>query len=121
MPDPIIKKQDLLQARPDNINLGAAPNYRLNLYRDDGFGQPDQANTPTVNSASCSIRNITDLDTAISTPTVTISNITNGKQLYFPINTTTSPLNAVGRFVAILTYVFNSETQVEYIFFNVVN
>lgn len=121
MADPKIKKQDLLQSSPEPVHLGSIPTFRLNIYQDDGTNQVDQTNTPTVNNSSCSIANVTDLDTAVATPTVTEAAITNGTQLSFPIDTTASPFNAIGRFIAKLQYDFNGETQIDYIFFNVVD
>lgn len=121
MPDPILKTQDVLQSKPEPIKLGASPVFRINAYKNDGFGQPDQAASVNITNASCSIRNLdSDPDTEIQAPAVSLTAIDYGYTISFPVNTKTSPLNEVSRYIAILTYDFNTETQVDYIYFNVV-
>ena len=120
MADPVFKRQNALQADPEDIRLGASPDFALNVYEDNGIGQPVQDAVIVIANQVCSIRDLDDKDTEIQAPTVTSTAITNGYKLSFPVNTKASPLNAVGRYIAVLTYDFNSETQVEYLYFNVV-
>jgi hypothetical protein len=120
MADPTLKIRNAIQSNPIDVTLGSTPDFNLNVYANNGKGQPVQS-VPDVDNATCSIRDVTDISTEIDDPTVTLTDLSNGVKISFPIDTTASPLNAVGRYVAVLTYDFNTKTEVDYIYFNVVD
>lgn len=121
-------KQYIPNDNPSIFILGEIKRIKLNVY------QPKTNDTlpscsdltrnnivvPTtisVTSASISVFNCLDLTTALITDTPTIADIIDnasqkiGVQISYSINTSISPLNAVGSYVAVITYtVDGSET-----------
>lgn len=104
--------------------LGEIKRIKLNIYqpKDGATLEPCQANrndivipiTMVVSSPNIKIYNCLDLATILVNDTPAQANIVDsrsqiiGVQLSYSVNTTISPLNAVGDYVAIFSYVVDS-------------
>jgi hypothetical protein len=121
MGDPVLKEQDLLQTRPRDIILGRKMTVNLNVYVNDGYGKPLKGGNPgiNVNTANVYIYDLSAIDTIISTLTATVTSITNGQQISFQLDTTASPLNDYGRYVALVKFSPGSDIDIDPYYFNV--
>jgi len=122
MAQPIIKKQDLLQSRPEPIYINTNPMMRLNVYENDGFDQPVKNPTFVLANSTVVLKDL-DADDSVEIGTVTTAEtpVSNGVQISFPLNTKVGGvLNALSRYVAEVYFDFNGETVMEPFFFNVV-
>ena len=86
MAQPIIKKQDLLQSRPEPIYINTNPMMRLNVYENDGFDQPVKNPTFVLANSTVVLKDL-DADDSVEIGTVTTAEtpVSNGVQISFPL------------------------------------